>query len=157
MALREASSVGVRTGSWRGCLFMCRRLNISCSRKVWVLEHIISEISLQSWNTNRNKTKELFTPTVHSATTCSMRFGPEGSWFSGKTSCYAFWFCRTTLCQQDTSFDVFSKATSLWICKRIFVKSSVVNRGLHSRLPFDGLTHSVYFLVRGVSRVLWLC
>lgn len=54
--------------------------------------------------------------TFQPATTCTMGLGPDGSWWRGKTSCSAFWFWFTTLCQRDTSVDVFLKATSLWIC-----------------------------------------
>lgn len=75
-----------------------------------------------------------------------MRFGPEGCWFSGKTSCSAFWFCRTTLCQRDTSWRFLKSHFSLDLYKNICSTLWVVNSGLHSRLDIQPLSVVLPFL-----------
>lgn len=47
MALREAFSMGVSKGSVIGCLFLERRLKISCSRGVLALKRLQNSLSLK--------------------------------------------------------------------------------------------------------------
>ncbi|CAG5866016.1 unnamed protein product [Menidia menidia] len=91
MALTEASSAGVSTGSWRGCLWADSRANTSRSRGVCAPQ-----------------------PT----TTRSMGRGPDGSRSSGNTSCSARWFWLMTASQRLTRAAVFWKARSRWMRSR---------------------------------------